>query len=108
MSIKRKLVLAGTGLVSAAALVFGSTMPAFAGEWAWGSKNCIGTGSGYVYTHSGGSGDITHFHSGYPAMVFHNGTVNLQRDKTFWSGIISSASVAGASATWGSYNCSSS
>lgn len=107
MSIKRKLALSGAGMLGAAALILGSAMPAYAGEWAWGSKNCISVGSGYVYTHSGGSGAVTHYHAGYSPMTFQNGTITLTRHKTFYSGLISSASVAGASATWGSYNCSS-
>ncbi|BDZ54716.1 hypothetical protein [Agromyces marinus] len=111
MSAKRKLALAGAGMVSAVALVMGSALPAFAGEWIYGSKNCIGSGSGYVYTHSGGSGTITHGHkhnNAWQTYAFLNGSSVRTNHKTFWTATTQAASVAGPSANWGSNNCSSS
>ncbi|WP_157509637.1 hypothetical protein [Leifsonia sp. Root4] len=105
--MKRKLALGLTAAAGAALMVAGSALPAYAGEWAWGSKNCAPS-SQYVYTGSGGSGNVTHAHKisgSYSTVTFANGTVNQTRAKTFWVGMTEGASVAGASASWGTYYC---
>lgn len=107
--MKKRLGISLTAGVATALLVFGGASPAFAGEWAWGSKNCVGNPAGpYVYTGSGGSGDVTHTHKingAYQWQTFNNGTVTTTRTKTYWVGITEAASVAGASTAWGSYYC---
>lgn len=104
---KRPSIIAFSALVVSAAFVSIGVSPAFAGDWAWDSKNCVPSNQ-YVYTSSRGTGKVTHAHqvgSVVHSSVFDNGTVVANRTKTFYFGLTQGASVAGAGTTGANYYC---
>ena len=106
MSKSKLLISVGAALASVG-LVLSASSAAWAGDWAWGAKNCAPSGQ-YVYTKSGGTGQVTHNHyiSGVRNyQTFDNGSATLTRTKTFYSGMTTDASVSGAGTTYASYYC---